>query len=338
MRLEQIKYFVTIAQCSSISLAAAELNISQPSISVAISDLEKELGVKLFDRTRRGTILCEDAKPFLKEAREILFAMERFLELSKKHNDKPKQLHMASVPSVPKNLISNIFLTFKKNYEHISIDVATQGSRQTIKDIQEWNVDIGLIATYNIPELYRRNSKENLTDSFPIIFLDDERVTEQIYFSRLYGSRMGICMSAKRAEKYGKSCSLSSLRGENMLAMHTYNTSLACYLAQFYPIFTQENISMYLRDYTTLFLLCSQDAGIALVNESVFVTAARQFGDSVRFLHITEEMPTVEYAAICLQSNMYMRSFRKYIELLHEIVELTQREYNGFTLSSASEG
>ena len=51
MELRQLKYFLTIAESNNVSDAAKKLHVSQPAISTALKDLEKELGFPLFDRT-----------------------------------------------------------------------------------------------------------------------------------------------------------------------------------------------------------------------------------------------------------------------------------------------
>ena len=55
MRLEQLYYFSEIAKCNSMSIAAEHLHIAQPSLSLAIKQLEQELEVQLFTRYRKGT-------------------------------------------------------------------------------------------------------------------------------------------------------------------------------------------------------------------------------------------------------------------------------------------
>jgi DNA-binding transcriptional LysR family regulator len=71
MDLRQLDYFRRVAQRRNISLAAAELNITQPSLTKSIKLLEKELGVRLFDRLARGVELTDYGQAFLRHAEAI---------------------------------------------------------------------------------------------------------------------------------------------------------------------------------------------------------------------------------------------------------------------------
>jgi DNA-binding transcriptional LysR family regulator len=71
MDLRQLEYFRRVAQRRNISLAAAELNITQPSLTKSIKLLEKELGVRLFDRLARGVELTDYGHAFLRHAEAI---------------------------------------------------------------------------------------------------------------------------------------------------------------------------------------------------------------------------------------------------------------------------
>ena len=72
MTLQQLKYAVTVAECGTISAAAEELFISQPSLTAAIRELESEMGVTIFSRTNRGVIVSREGEEFLGYARQIL--------------------------------------------------------------------------------------------------------------------------------------------------------------------------------------------------------------------------------------------------------------------------
>lgn len=76
MDIQQLKYFKTVAEMGKISEAADSLFISSPALSMAISRLEKELGVRLFDRTNNRIILNRQGQIFLRYAKQTLTELE----------------------------------------------------------------------------------------------------------------------------------------------------------------------------------------------------------------------------------------------------------------------
>ena len=71
MRLEQLQYVVEIDKTRSISKAAKNLYITQPSISAAISALEKELNIKIFERTKNGVDPTPEGEKIVFLAQEV---------------------------------------------------------------------------------------------------------------------------------------------------------------------------------------------------------------------------------------------------------------------------
>jgi DNA-binding transcriptional LysR family regulator len=72
MDLRQLRTFVTTAERGTISLASAELRVAQPALSRQIQDLERELGIKLFDRIRRRLVLTTEGRLLLADCRGAL--------------------------------------------------------------------------------------------------------------------------------------------------------------------------------------------------------------------------------------------------------------------------
>ena len=72
MTLQQLKYIVTVAQTGTITEAAGKLYISQPSLTNAIHELEKEMNIKIFNRTNKGISVSKEGEEFLSYARQIL--------------------------------------------------------------------------------------------------------------------------------------------------------------------------------------------------------------------------------------------------------------------------
>lgn len=72
MTLTQLRYITKVAECGSITEAARQLYVSQPSLSAAIRDLESELGISIFNRSAKGISLTTEGLEFLSYARQIV--------------------------------------------------------------------------------------------------------------------------------------------------------------------------------------------------------------------------------------------------------------------------
>jgi LysR family transcriptional regulator, nitrogen assimilation regulatory protein len=77
MELRTLRYFVRIAEAGSISAASRQLRVAQPALTRHIRNLEKELGVSLFERTARGLLLSDAARQLLADGRQILADLAR---------------------------------------------------------------------------------------------------------------------------------------------------------------------------------------------------------------------------------------------------------------------
>lgn len=72
MTLQQLKYVITVAETGTITEAANKLYISQPSLTNAIHELEKEMNIIIFNRTNKGICLSKEGEAFLGYARQVL--------------------------------------------------------------------------------------------------------------------------------------------------------------------------------------------------------------------------------------------------------------------------
>ena len=87
MTLAQLRYVITVSQVGTLSEAAKRLYISQPSLTNAIKELEKELGITIFIRTNKGVILSRQGEEFLGYARQVIEQTNLIEEKYLKEND-----------------------------------------------------------------------------------------------------------------------------------------------------------------------------------------------------------------------------------------------------------
>ena len=72
MTLQQLKYVITVAETGTITEAANRLFISQPSLTNAVRELEKEMNIVIFKRTNKGISVSKEGEDFLGYARQVL--------------------------------------------------------------------------------------------------------------------------------------------------------------------------------------------------------------------------------------------------------------------------
>ena len=113
MTIQQLKYIIKIVECGSITEAARQLYISQPSLSAALKELESEFGIELFYRTAKGISLTAEGTEFLSYARQVI-EQTQLLEQRYTNGKPAKRLcsvstqHYAFAVNAFVNLISRI--------------------------------------------------------------------------------------------------------------------------------------------------------------------------------------------------------------------------------------
>ena len=80
MTLQQLHYVITITEMGSFNKASEVLYIAQPSLTGAVQELEKELGIIIFNRTRKGVSLTNDGVEFINHARQLYQQYEIILD------------------------------------------------------------------------------------------------------------------------------------------------------------------------------------------------------------------------------------------------------------------
>jgi LysR family transcriptional regulator, transcription activator of glutamate synthase operon len=151
MNIEQLHYIVEIAKTGAISNAAQKLHISQAAISKAVSNLEVELGVTLFKRSRSGTIPTEESKELIKKAFEIIAKIQEFKEEAQIQTAIIKgDLKFSAIPSYFLTILPKALANFIKEYPDVRLQMTEKGSLEIINDVKENHIDFGLIASFEM--------------------------------------------------------------------------------------------------------------------------------------------------------------------------------------------
>ena len=171
MELQQLKYFKAVAAIGKISDAAEALFISAPALSTSISRLEKELGVKLFDRTSNRITLNHQGHLFLKHVNEVLATLENARqELQQSVFQQGPHISLLSVNSL---MWVNLIAAFTSEFPQYTLSCS--------------NTSLSSLAEYGFPTqhhfllAYECEIPPAYADKFHSIFLFRSRPTVMIH-------------------------------------------------------------------------------------------------------------------------------------------------------------
>ena len=144
MTLQQLKYIIVIAETGSITMAAERLFIAQPSLSKAVAELEKEMGISIFNRSNRGVYLSEEGTKFLSYARQIVEQAEL---LESEYKAAPPPNRAFAVSSQHYAFVVNAFVELVREYgrDKYEFSLRELKTAEIIEDVRTHRSDIGVL-------------------------------------------------------------------------------------------------------------------------------------------------------------------------------------------------
>ena len=179
MTLQQLKYVVTVAECGNITEAAKQLFVSQPTVTSAIHDLEKEMQIVIFIRTNKGVILSEDGERFLGHARQVLEQVDLIEGIYK--DDVVSKPHFA-VSCQHYSFAVNAFVDVIREFDAYQYDftIREEQTHEIIEDVTNLKSELGVIYlssknTEVLSKMLKRNELEftELFTATPHVFICD---------------------------------------------------------------------------------------------------------------------------------------------------------------------
>ena len=163
MKIVQLEYFCAATRLHSITQAAAELYVTQPAISTAIKELEKEFSISLFTRAKNHLSLTKEGEVFYQKAQKLLAeynnTMEQFHDLGK---DIPT-LRIGIPPLLSAIFFPDMMIEFKKEYPDIPFELFEYGSIRAANMVMEGKLDLALV-NMHFYEIDKLNSYKLMTD------------------------------------------------------------------------------------------------------------------------------------------------------------------------------
>lgn len=142
MDLQGLNIFIQAAELKSFTKAGEKLGYSQPTVSFQIKQLEKELGVKLFDRIGHTVNLTDEGRDALSYAQRICHMSEEMLLGAEGRKEVGGLIRVALPDSLCMPLITKEFSKFQKEYPNVLLKVMTAGTDELFRLLDHNEVDI----------------------------------------------------------------------------------------------------------------------------------------------------------------------------------------------------
>ena len=142
METRQIEYFLSVVEAGSLSAAADKHYISQSSLSKIINSLEKELGVSLFDRSKRNVFLTEAGKVFLEHAYKINMANKAMFADLKGYISGADSFSIAAIPVITQYGITTYIAQFREVYPQIDFTLEEIDGLNILPALEEQRFDL----------------------------------------------------------------------------------------------------------------------------------------------------------------------------------------------------
>ncbi len=169
MTIQFLKYIVMVSETGSITEAAKKLHISQPSLSAAVKETEREIGFTIFARGRSGISLTKEGVEFLGYARQVIQEMDlledRFI------SSRPKKQRFC-VSTQHYNFTANAFVEMVKRYgqDRFEFIFNETQTRQILEDVKNRFCDIGILYLCDRNEAFLQKTMDEMGLVFRELF------------------------------------------------------------------------------------------------------------------------------------------------------------------------
>jgi DNA-binding transcriptional LysR family regulator len=148
VELRHLRYFVAVASELHFARAAQRLFISQPALSQQIRSLEGELGLKLFERNRRGVRLTPEGAAFLAEARAVVQQADRAAAVARALAEGASgHLRLGYVVTVPGGLAERVVREYQRRYPGVGITAESGSTARNVERLRSGDLDVAFVHT-----------------------------------------------------------------------------------------------------------------------------------------------------------------------------------------------
>lgn len=292
MELSQLRYFLAVAETGNFTRASERTNVTQPSLSQQIINLEKEVGHKLFHRLGRKAVLTEAGNVFLERARRILFEVENASRELSDHKQLERRINVGAVQTIMPYLVIPFIAQCRELLPNLVIDAREDFRTNLLRGVIEGELDLAFV---------------------PLPVNDHRVAAEALFTEPLLLAVAKDHPFANRTE-----INIANLADETFVSLGDSSTLAAQIRSFFGDNNFQPRIGFRCAQVATLKLCVQMRLGISLLPQ-----LARQPDDrdTLTYLRITGTAPTREIGIIRHLQRYQSRGSEQFLALLREQVK-----------------
>jgi len=158
--LTQLEYVLAVHRFGHFAKAAESCHVTQPTLSMQIQKLEDELGIVIFDRTKKPIFLSEMGKQVIEQMQTILFEAKKIDSIIKSNRTGAVEgeLSVGIIPTVAPYLLPLLLPTMEKKFPALSLKLYELQTHRIIDSLQNDEIDVGILAIpIKTPKIFERS-------------------------------------------------------------------------------------------------------------------------------------------------------------------------------------
>ena len=150
MNVNHLKAFYEVAKAKSFTLAAKQMNVSQPTLSMQVKSLEKRFAVPLIKRNKKAFELTEEGNIVFRHAEKIfslIHELKKELENFETHN-----MIIGSTPYISDHVLPDILLAFREKHSDVKVQIYTGLSQEVLDKVVDYEYHLAVIGRLPYPD------------------------------------------------------------------------------------------------------------------------------------------------------------------------------------------
>jgi LysR family hydrogen peroxide-inducible transcriptional activator len=203
MTLVQLEYIIALDIYRNFSVAAEKSFVTQPTLSMQIQKLEKELGIQIFDRSRKPITVTDTGKEVIELAVNVINGIKAINNILDDHRKEIKgNLRVAIIPTLAPYLLPLFLQSFIKKYPEVNLKIIELTTEGILDHLKKNQIDAGLLVTplessnFVVHPLF---NEEFIiyTSKATSLFMHDEILINQIDLNDLWLLEEGHCFRSQ---------------------------------------------------------------------------------------------------------------------------------------------